>query len=496
VRTPVAVVALLLLATFVAAALLLPRERSSGEEASPIVPTSRAEVEGPGDLPSTSLASGVARARVGVSEERADPVASADAHSDPMYPALGKLLVHVVDPWGRPVDARLSVRAVPLDDGSRLLSDTFEGRADAVDLRLPIGTPHRVDVELRNSQLYGPGSYEPAYSGGGPIAIELPLRGGRISGRVVAAESGSPPEDPSLSRSASGDHGGSAGVTSLGDDGGFDFLTTAGEVELTGVATGRSRRTILLSLGPGEWIADVEIPLARVASVPLRGRVVDDTGVSVHGAIARVSIFRSQGTEGAGRIRLFHSALERSTDAEGGFHLDLSPEEDATLDVRAPGYEPTAPVAIDLSAAACEVEIELARAGAIRVRGALQDGSPWTPAHIALVREGATILEATLRRDRMAAAKGARFAGRAHVLRRLRSSRAFGAVREERKGEGIAPDPAPDLDEFGFATIEGIVPGELRVFLRDGTLEGKAAAFVVAGETATIEVPLRRIEGR
>jgi hypothetical protein len=479
-----------------AAALFVALDLGGALRAESVAPAAAAPAESGEPSPLSDALSSTARSPLATASPTAKP--SAPAPIPPAVPeatALGALSVRVVDPWKRPISEKFAVRAIPLD-GSRPLSDAVDRIADSIELRFPVGAPHRIEVEPARASVFGPGSYEPAYAPGTPITVALPLKGGRISGRVVAEESGDPPQDPSLMAFASGEGPLSTTVVSLEPNGGFDFLTAAGEVELTGVATGRSRRTLRIEVDPGEWIRDVEIALPLGARLTLRGRVVDDSGFPVAGATARATILRCQDSRGEGRIRVFHSAGERSTDREGKFQLEPPPADEHTLEVLAAGHEPSGPILLDLSMPEGEVEVVLARAGSVRVRGRLEDGSPWTPERIVLARGGTSVAEATLRRDRMAAARGNLFASRPHLLRRRFSSRAFGAVKERSVEPESAPEALAPADEEGFAALGGIAPGEYEVELRDGFLEGKAKALVVAGETTTVEAPLRQEAGK
>ena len=382
----------------------------------------------------------------------------------------GRLQVRVVDPWNRPVPGA-EIGFARADGSGRKL----RLRGDILAYQLPLGVAYRVEASA-NPLLFEAVSQEPVFVESGEITLQLPAKGTRLSGRVVAAESGEPLDGAGLIAMVVGEEDTYALTREILPEGAFDFLMTAGQVELRTSAAGREPEVASLLLVAGDWISNLEIRLSRAATYALAGRVVDETGRPVGGAEV-VSASLSTSERGGNTVEILDDARETATDREGRFRVDGLSHGDQLVRVAAVGFEPTERFATTLQPGENEVEVVLARAGRIRVR-AFAFGGPPVAAGTIRVRQGK---EDVLR---LVLAPG----GGARVDRVKSRAKVFGIPIRPSDFPEKHPEFTRATREDGWITVEGVAPGSHEVFVEAGPLEGRGSVFVVAGETATAEV--------
>jgi hypothetical protein len=410
--------------------------------------------------------------RVGVSGRTAiDDLPAAGEEEDP----TGTLLARVVDPWDRPV-AGVWVRVVRVDGKGRSVVGSWRGR-DAVEVQLPVGVAHRIEAR-GDDLLFEPVSVEPVFAEDGEVRVRLPAKGGRISGRILAAEGREPLDGAGLVAMVPRE-GETHSLTRNSLPGGvFDFLMTAGEVELHASAPEREARVAALLVRPGDWIRDVEIALPLAESFSLAGRVLDDGGAPVAGArVVLASLTATQ--RGGNTVEILDDAAEATTDAAGRFRIDGLSSAEQVAEVRARGCEPTGRFSLALIGGENDVEVVLLRGGRLRLRALLPAGSAAERTEATLRRDGADLLRAS-------------FGGPAvgHVFRDRRHFRVYGVPSRESPFPSKSFEWMSPRDGEGYETIEGVAPGRYELLLEAGAFEGRSEVFVVAGETATVDVPL------
>ncbi|MCI0588132.1 MAG: carboxypeptidase-like regulatory domain-containing protein [Planctomycetes bacterium] len=322
--------------------------------------------------------------------------------------------------------------------------------------------------------LFEPWFREWIYADWGEVLATLTPKCGRISGRVVAAESGALLTGVALSWAVSAGGHTHTGVTGL-EGGRLDVLAPAGEVRLEAAATGRERVREAVLVGAGEWVQDVEFALPRLAQISLSGRVLDDTGAPVPGA--RISLHTLVVQDLAGAKTTSLQDLGRvQADVGGKFQFSTLTPGEHQLNVHADGFEPTGSIALDVGTGGAEVEIVLARAGALLVRALDADGGLLEPTRIVLRQAGKVAIEAK------------RQSGRLSVTRERRNFRAHGIVAvngeigEYREGEmaGRYPDRGD--------VISGVPSGEYEVMVEVPPRSGEAKVFVSVEGMTVAEV--------
>ncbi|MGH7149883.1 MAG: carboxypeptidase regulatory-like domain-containing protein [Planctomycetota bacterium] len=336
--------------------------------------------------------------------------------------------------------------------------------------------PFRVDVTATPT-LFEPWAREGVLADWGEVVATLTPKSGRISGRVLAAESGELLTGVALSWAVSAVGHIHTGVTRL-EDGRLDVLAPAGEVRLEAAATGRERVGKEVPVSAGEWVQDVEFALPRLPQVSLSGRVLDETGVPVPGARLSLRTLVVQDLAGAKTTSLQDLGRLQS-DVAGKFQYSNLTPGGHQLSVHADGFEPTGSIALEVAPEGAEVEIVLGRAGSLLLRAVDAEGRLLEPTRIVLWQAGKVAIEAK------------RQSGRLSVTRERRSFRAHGIVAargeigDHREGEmaGKYPD--------GGDVISGVPPGEYEVMIEAPPRSGESKVFVGAEGTIFVEVRCR-----
>ncbi|MCI0587501.1 MAG: carboxypeptidase-like regulatory domain-containing protein [Planctomycetes bacterium] len=375
--------------------------------------------------------------------------------------AMGALEVRVVDPWDRLVEsAEIRARRLDVSDAEPILHPRGERTFD-----LPLGVPHRIDVLTH--LCFEPAVREPVYAEWGTVTVQLASRCARISGRVVEAETGETLSYAQLAYKAERGSGGASGGS-----GAFDLLVPAGDLRLVAGAAERETAIGKFRLGSGEWLRDVEIPLAKVPRVVVEGRVLDAGGSPVIGAKVTFGTVTEARTE-------FSSAESREvlgktrTGDSGSFEVSV-PAGTAVLHVEAAGFEPSGPISFEVRGSREEVEITLARGGRLRIRGIRADGSAVAPTEITVRREAEVMLRA----------RGG------YVERAVLRAKVSGSARVYSMGRESLGTERAAVDREKYLTIEGVPLGEYLVVVTAGAFKGEAMAFLPAVETVVVDVPV------
>jgi len=395
----------------------------------------------------------------------------------PLEIAEATLRVAVVDPWERPLGGGWIV-AWPLrfaGDAPLRVAVDDEGFAE---IRLTLGVPHRLDAFPRSldDPRFEPSSLEPVFGDAGEVTVRLGSKACRVSGRVLAAESGEPLSRFALSYRTEGQSGGG---TAGAPGGTFDeLLYLSGNVTLTIAAGGRAPETRVVRLAAGGWIRDLEFRLAALPAATLRGRVVSEDGTAVGGAEVVLASLTPYG-QGDPMDEFWSDLGHTATDESGRFAFGNVPLGRSVVEVRKEYFAPTGRVAFRMEGEGQEVEIVLIRAGRLRIRGRLPDGTAGTPDWIRLRKDGALVLKA----DR----SGVEAEGWHSYLP------GGGQVESYDMWGGIGEPCA--VDEEGFLVIDGVLSGEYEATVLFEGLEGRTAVRVVAGETAEVEAILGKRRG-
>ncbi len=457
----------------------------------------------PAPIPSAPL-----RAEVRPAPPNPSAPGTAQANSMPRVAeaVTGRLRVIVRDPWGRPAQAE--VRAVPMSgsvgwaprEEIREISESHTSAAaragerrppvvregggmrpvasseEMAEFVLPVGVPFRLEVKPV-AVLFEPWFREWVYADSGEVLATLTAKCGRITGRVVAGESGVLLKGVALSWAVSSGGHNFTGVTRL-EEGRLDVLAPAGEVRLEAAAPGRERVSKSVPVAAGESVQDVEFTLPRLPQVSLSGSVLDDTGAPVAGAKASLRTLVVQNVAGA-KTTSRQDIGTVQADVAGKFQFSNLTPGSHLLSVRADGFEPTGSIALDVAAEGVEAEIVLSRAGALLVRAVDSDGRLLRPTRIVLGHADEVAIEAKHE------------SGRLSVFREHRNSRAYGIVAatgeigdyREREMAGRIPDRGD--------VISGVPPGEYDVLVEAPPLSGKTKVFVGAEGTTHLEVQCR-----
>jgi hypothetical protein len=374
--------------------------------------------------------------------------------------------VQVTDSWDRPFYGA-NVVAWSLGPSSKVAARAETEDQGVAQLLLAPGVPYRLEVY---GSPFDPVAVEPVYSDSAEVTVRLVANRGRISGRIVCAETSEPITHFALSWRLPNGHGG--GGTGGSGEGEFDDLLEPGEGTLTVTAAGYATGARSLRLAAGEWIRNLVISLAPLACTSLMGRVVDVGGYPVAGAEVSLSALIPYGeqiwetSEG--------SVGEATTDESGAFRFHRVPLGGAVIHARKDGYEPTADIPFQIRGDGEALEVVLARGGRLRIRGIARDGSRRTPGMVRLRRDGALVLRA--------APDG--------VEREVRNSSLRGTERNEFYEVWTSRSDRATVDDDGFLVIDGVPIGDLRVTAVADGLEGRATVWVVAGETLDVEVRL------
>ncbi|HKB16887.1 MAG TPA: carboxypeptidase-like regulatory domain-containing protein, partial [Planctomycetota bacterium] len=354
---------------------------------------------------------------------------------------------------------------------------------DRIELQVPRGETLR--VEAKSDALFMPGVLEPVLADREEVTLVLPLKGGRLTGRVVASETGRAEPDALLSYVTGDDASNLAGRAPLSSDGTFDVLVPDGTVQL--LATGRRRGTaeVCQDLRPGDWKTGIEIALPRPTSASLSGRVTDDLGSPVPGARVRLDAVGKQEGEA---IRVQGYAVgEIAADADGRFAFLEAGAGAHDLSISASGLESTGSIRIQLAEGSNSVEVALARAGRLRVRAVLPDGSAVANGEILVSRRGKRVAILPIFQS---------FKNRTAFEARRPSAVVFsGAYRvagvqveeSELPSRGEAPG-GPDGE--GYRIFEGLAWGEYDVSVDADGSSGRRSVHLDPGGTTSIEIRL------
>ncbi|MCI0587683.1 MAG: carboxypeptidase regulatory-like domain-containing protein [Planctomycetes bacterium] len=395
----------------------------------------------------------------------------------PWHLPKGKLLVTVLDPWRRPVGS-VAVRAFTADATRRKVGHAT-GRGERVPIFVPRGVALRIEASCE--PLFHDGVEEPVLAEAGQVAISLQLKGARVSGRIVAAESGAPVPHAVFDYTRDGPHYVRSHSSRVAADGTFDLVVPSGGAHLTAGAPGRETVDWREMLREGEWRDGLLVALVRGVACSLSGRVVDEDGRLVPGARVLVRALPRED-----RISWIPDPLEGPreflADGEGRFKVEDADVGKHRLLVTASGFESAGPDTVVFARGENEATIVLARAGRLRVRGVLPDGSPLLEGQIVLQRAGRIVGSATLHR---AGIVSPGFSGRS-MRARIEGIR----VLERQETGEIDGRRLSGPDEHGYHTIEGIAWGEYEVLALAGPLEGRAGVALRAGETTSVEIPL------
>ncbi|MCI0587680.1 MAG: carboxypeptidase-like regulatory domain-containing protein [Planctomycetes bacterium] len=388
---------------------------------------------------------------------------SADASS------VANLRVTVLDPWNRPVDSA-RVRAIPLGQPSRERWRR-SGRGDRISLLLPRGEPLRIEAES-TSRFYREVK-EPVLAEQGEVTVVLRARGARVSGRVVAESTGR--SIPGATFEFGFDGTDYRLPASLSPEGEFDFLVRAGEVHLFAGVPGLGKADWSASLLEGEWRCGIVLPLSGGPLCSFSGRVSDDEGDPIRGALVVLTTFspRQEPTQ-----------TSVSSDVEGDFRVEPLGAGEYRLTVTAFPLESAGPVRVVLDEGANVASVVLARSSGLRIRGVLPDGSSVEEGQI-LVRRGARfVARATVFPARVERHGGARS--------RFDTRSAGGRI----EGVRLLDDPSfwtgeralGPADPEGYHRIDGLAWGEYEVIVVAPPLVGRADVFVRPGETERVDV--------
>jgi carboxypeptidase family protein len=399
----------------------------------------------------------------------------------PLDDPRSSLRVSVLDPWNRPIED-VKVVVLSTDVPPRTLA-AARGCGDKIEVLVPPGEPLR--IEARSDAFFFPGSLEPVLPEREEVTLTLALKGGRLSGRVVASETGRPDPNALLSYVTGDDASNLAGRATLSSNGTFDLLVPDGSVQL--LATGRRRGTaeICEDLRPGEWRSGIDIALPRPTVAALSGRVTDDLGAPVPGA--RVRLDAVGVTEGEAIRVQGYAVGEVATDGNGRVSFREAGAGAHDLSISAAGLEPTGALRIRLEEGSNSVEVALARAGRLRVRAFLPDGTPLTTGEILVSRRGRPVailpvfqsskdrLPFQQRRPSPVVFSGAYRVSGVHVQE------------SELPSRGEAPS-GPDGE--GYRIFEGLAWGEYDVSVDADGSTGRRSVHVDPGGTTSVEVRL------
>ncbi len=374
---------------------------------------------------------------------------------------MGALEVRVVDPWDRLVElAEIRARRSDVPDAEPTLPSRGERTFD-----LPLGVPHRIDVLTH--LCYEPAVREPVYAEWGTVTVQLASRCARISGRVVDAETGETLSYAQLAYKAERGSGGASGGS-----GAFDLLVPAGDLRLVAGAAERATAIGVFRLGSGEWLRDVEIPLAKVPRSVVKGRVLDPEGSPVIGAKVTFGTVAGARTELSSAVSRDILGETRTSDS-GSFEVSV-PAGTAVLHVEAAGFEPSGPISFEVRGSRVEVEILLARGGRLRIRGVRADGSAVAPTEITVRREAEVMLRV----------RGG------YVERAVLRAKVSGSAKVYSMGRESLVSERAAADREKYLTIEGVPLGEYLVVVTADDLQGEAMAFLPAVETVVLDVPV------
>jgi hypothetical protein len=448
---------LVLLAVALVGAVLFVRGRpKKAPSPSPPVPVAREPILESGPAEAAFPPAPVAREAIFDTAAASGPAPEEREASE----AMGSLEVRVVDPWDRLVEsAEIRARRLDVPDAEPILASRGEGT-----LELPLGVPHRIDVLTH--LCFEPGVREPVYADSGQFTVQLLSRCARISGRVVEAETGKLLPYAALAYRTEGG-GGAAGFPSE-----FDLLVPAGELRLELGASDREPAKRVFHLASGQWLRDLEIPLAKGSRSVVEVRVVDPEGDPAAGAKVRCWTFSGMRTDQAS-AGTFESLGEKVTDSSGTFAVSV-PLGHAVLYVEAAGFEPSGSISFEVQDSREEVEITLARGGRLRIRGVRSDGSAVTPTEVTVRREAEVMLRV----------RGG------HVERAVLRAKVSGSAKAFSMGRESLVTERAAADREKYVTIEGVPLGEYLVVVTAGALKGEAMAFLPAVETVVVDVPV------
>ena len=389
--------------------------------------------------------------------------------------------VRVLDPWNRPIED-VKVVVLSTDVPPRTLA-AARGRGDKIELLVPPGEPLR--IEARSDAFFFPGSLEAVLPEREEVTLSLALKGGRLSGRVVASETGRPDPNALLSYVTGDDASNLAGRATLSSNGTFDFLVPDGSVQL--LATGRRRGTaeICEDLRPGEWRSGIDIALPRPTVAALSGRVTDDLGTPVPGA--RIRLDAVGVTEGEAIRVQGYSVGEVATDGDGRFSFREGGAGAHDLSISASGLEPTGNLRIHLEEGSNAIEVALARAGRLRIRALLPDGSAMANGEILLSRGGKPVAILPLFQSRRNRNAFDQTRPRPVVL--SGAYRVTGVQVEETE-IASRPEVPTAADAEGYHVFEGLAWGEYDVSVDSDASSGRRSVHVDPGGTTSVEVRL------
>ncbi len=389
-----------------------------------------------------------------------------------------RLRVLVLDPWKRPVE---DVKVVASSTGvaPRTLA-SVKGRGDRIDLLVPPGKPLR--IEARSDEFFLPGVVELDLPEREEVTLVLAMKGGRLSGRIVASETGRPDSTARLGYWTGEEDDPDAGSATLSPEGEFDFLVPDGTVRLVATARRRGTAEVCQDLRPGEWRSGIEVALPRATLASLSGRVTDDLGMPVPGAQVRLDAVHKRESG----ITTVQGYLVGEVVADGGgrFLLGEAGKGAHALSVSASGLEPTGCVRVHLEEGSNAVDVALARAGTLRVRALLPDGSPMATGEI-LVSRGAIQVAVVHVFRRHAWREGS---GLTSVV--LSGAYRISGLRVE---EGRVPFPlrsAAVPDSEGYHILEGLAWGEYQVNVDSDASSGRRSVHLDPGGTTSVEIRL------
>ena len=379
------------------------------------------------------------------------------------------LRVHVRSPWDEPVTEGTLV--VWRSDSTSEPVARKGIRAGGAEVRLPVGVPHRVTALPSHSDAScsGPATVDPVLPESKEVTIRFAAKCGRISGRIVSAETGEALSPAGLTYEEPGGANGAFSGLARGE---FGFMLPPGSFTLTATAVGYVPERVELFIVAGDWIRDYEIPLARIPLVLLRGRVSSADGPPIPSARVRLSSYppptAARATAGFTRPQEFR------TDDSGRF-VGRVPVGEQALFVEAEGHEPSGTIPFSVTGEGEEIEVVLYPGGNLRLRCATSEGKSVEPLEVVLEADGVEVIRA---------------AGEL-IKRRARPALVSGTVRLQEKARWEAYSARPVVEKGGAFVVEGVPPGTYEVTARAGALEGQGLVRVDAGETAEIELVLR-----
>ncbi|HKB15406.1 MAG TPA: carboxypeptidase-like regulatory domain-containing protein, partial [Planctomycetota bacterium] len=253
------------------------------------------------------------------------------------------LRVSVLDPWNRPVK-EVEVVASSIDAPPRTLARA-SGRGDDIALHVPPGEPLRIGA--KSDGFFFPGSLESILPDRKEVTVVLALKGGRVSGRVLASETGRPDPDAILCWVTGDDASNLAGRAPLSSDGSFDLLVPDGTVQLVATARRRGAAEVCQDLRPGDWRSGIELALPKPRLASLTGRVTDDLGTPVRGAKVRLDAVQKR--EGNAIRVQGYCVGEVAGDEDGRFSFQKAGAGAHDLSASASGLEPTGSIRIQLA---------------------------------------------------------------------------------------------------------------------------------------------------